>query len=165
VDDVAAGLVDALEEVREIARGLHPAILAEGGLRSALKALARRCAVPVRLDVRVAGRLPEPVEIAAYYAVSEALTNTIKHAHATAADVEVTASGGVLHIRVRDDGRGGAAPGPGSGLIGLRDRIEAAGGRLTLYSPPGAGTTVQIALPLTDPATPGPSAAAADPPR
>ena len=152
VGDVAAGLVGALEELREIAHGLHPAILADGGLRPALKALARRSAVPVRLDVRVAGQLPEPAEIAAYYAVSEALTNTIKHAHASAADVEVTAPDGVLHVMVRDDGRGGAAFGPGSGLIGLKDRIEAAGGRITLHSPPGAGTTVQITLPLTDPA-------------
>ena len=164
VGDVAAGLADALEELREIAHGLHPAILADGGLRPALKALARRSAVPVRLDVRVAGRLPELAEIAAYYAVSEALTNTIKHAHASAADVEVTAPDGVLHVRVRDDGRGGAAFGPGSGLIGLKDRIEAAGGRITLHSPPGAGTTVQITLPLTDPSRPGTATAAAGPP-
>ena len=166
VGDVAAGLAGALEELREIAHGLHPAILADGGLRPALKALARRSAVPVRLDVQVAGRLPEPTEIAAYYAVSEALTNTIKHAHASAADVEVTAPDGVLQVMVRDDGRGGAAfdPGSGSGLIGLKDRIEAAGGRITLHSPPGAGTTVQITLPLTDPSRPGTPAAAADPP-
>jgi signal transduction histidine kinase len=157
VGDVAAGLADALEELRQIAHGLHPAILADGGLRPALKALARRSAVPVHLDVRVAGRLPEPAEIAAYYAVSEALTNTIKHAQASAADVEVTAPDGVLHVRVRDDGRGGAGFGPGSGLIGLKDRIEAAGGRIALHSPPGAGTTVQITLPLTDPSGPAPA--------
>jgi signal transduction histidine kinase len=161
---VAAGLTGALEELREIARGLHPALLAHGGLRPALKALARRSAVPVRLHVQVAGRLPDPVEIAAYYAVSEALTNTIKHAHATVADVEVTASGGFLHVRVRDDGLGGAVLGPGSGLIGLTDRVEAAGGRLLLHSPPGAGTTMQITLPLGDPSRPGPPAAAARPP-
>jgi signal transduction histidine kinase len=156
VGDVATGLAGALEELREIARGLHPALLAESGLHAALKALARRCAVPVRLDVQVEGRLPEPAEIAAYYAVSEALTNTIKHAHASAADVEVAASNGLLHVCIRDDGRGGAALGPGSGLVGLKDRIEAAGGRITLHSPPGAGTTVQITLPLTDPGRPGP---------
>jgi signal transduction histidine kinase len=153
VGDVAAVLAGTLDELREIAHGLHPAILAEGGLRLALKAVARRCAVPVRLDVGVARRLPEPAEIAAYYAVSEALTNTIKHAHASAADVEASARDGVLHVRVSDDGRGGAAFGPGSGLIGLKDRIEAAGGRITLRSPPGAGTTVQITLPLTDPSS------------
>ncbi len=154
VGEVAAGLAGTLTELREIAQGLHPAILADGGLRPALKALARRCAVPVRLDVRVAGRLPEPAEIAVYYAVSEALTNTIKHAHASASDVEVTARDSVLHVSVRDDGRGGAAFGSGSGLIGLRDRIEAAGGRITLHSPPGAGTTVQITLPFTAPSGP-----------
>jgi signal transduction histidine kinase len=151
LDSAAAGLTGVLEELREVARGLHPAILADGGLRLALKALARRSAVPVRLDVRVEGRLPEPVEIAAYYVVSEALTNAAKHAHASAADVEVAAGGGVLHVRVRDDGRGGAAFGHGSGLVGLRDRVEALGGRLSLHSPPGAGTTMDIALPLGDP--------------
>ena len=126
VGDVATGLAGALQELREIARGLHPALLAESGLRAALKALARRCAVPVRLDVQVEGRLPELAEIAAYYAVSEALTNTIKHAHASAADVEVAASNGLLHVCIRDDGRGGAALGPGSGLVGLKRRPAAA---------------------------------------
>ena len=92
LDGVAAGLDDVLEELREIARGLHPAILAEGGLRPALKTLARRSAVPVHLDIQVTGRLPEPVEIAAYYTVAEALTNAAKHAHATAAEVEVAAA-------------------------------------------------------------------------
>jgi len=145
---VAAGLAGTLEELREIAHGLHPAILAEGGLRMALKALARRCAVPVRLDLRVAGRLPESAEIAAYYAVSEALTNTIKHAHASAADVEASARDGVLHVTVRDDGRGGAAFGSGSGLTGLKDRVEVLGGRITLHSPPGAGTTLAVDIPL-----------------
>ena len=139
----------ALEELREIARGLHPTVLAEGGLRPALRALARRSAVPVRLDIQVAGRLPEPVEIAAYYAVSEALTNTAKHARASAAEVEVTAGEGILHVRVRDDGRGGADFGHGSGLIGLRDRMEALGGRISLLSPPGEGTTLYAELPLT----------------
>jgi len=162
VDDVAAGLAGALEELREIARGLHPALLAEGGLRPALKALARRCAVPVLLDVRVDRRLPEPVEITAYYAVSETLTNTIKHAHASVIHVEVNTSEGLLRIRVQDDGRGGADFGHGSGLVGLKDRVEAVGGRITLHSPPGVGTTVQITLPLTDPSRPGQSATTPD---
>jgi signal transduction histidine kinase len=140
-----------LEEVREIARGLHPAVLSESGLRPALRVLARRSAVPVRVDVQVAGRLPEPVEIAAYYAISEALTNAAKHAHASAAEVEVAAGDGVLRVWVRDDGSGGADFGHGSGLVGLKDRIEALGGRIWLHSPPGAGTVVQIALPLDDP--------------
>ena len=139
----------ALEELREIAGGLHPTVLAKGGLRPALRALARRSAVPVRLDIQVAGRLPEPVEIAAYYAVSEALTNTAKHARASAAEVEVTAGEGILHVRVRDDGSGGADFGHGSGLIGLRDRMEALGGRISLLSPPGEGTTLYAELPLS----------------
>jgi signal transduction histidine kinase len=137
-----------LEELREIAHGLHPAILAERGLGPALKALARRSAVPVRLDVQVEGRLPEQAEIAAYYVVAEALTNTAKHAHATVADIEVAAGESVLHVRVRDDGRGGADVTGGSGLAGLKDRIEALGGHLWLHSPPGAGTTLQVQLPL-----------------
>jgi signal transduction histidine kinase len=129
-----------LEELKEIARGLHPAVLNEGGLRSALRALARRSAVPVSLDVRVEGRrLPEPVEVAAYYAVAEALTNVAKYAGASAAEVEVTAGEGVLQVWVRDDGRGGADFGRGSGLAGLKDRIEALGGRISLHSLPGAG--------------------------
>jgi signal transduction histidine kinase len=143
-----------LEDLGEIARGLHPAVLTDSGLRPALRALARRSAVPVSLDVRVKGRLPEPVEVAAYYAVAEALTNMAKYAHASAAEVEATADEGVLQVRVRDDGRGGADFGHGSGLAGLKDRIEALGGRIWLHSPPGAGTTVQIALPLGGPSRP-----------
>jgi signal transduction histidine kinase len=154
----------ALEELREIARGLHPAVLTEGGLRPALRALARRSAVPVDLTVRAGGRLPEPVEIAAYYAVSEALTNAAKHAHASAAEVEVATGGGVLHVRVRDDGRGGAGLTGGSGLVGLKDRVEALGGRLSLHSPPGAGTALEIDLPLGDPSGAARPAAAADRP-
>jgi signal transduction histidine kinase len=114
----------------------------------ALKALARRSAVPVHLDVSVDGRLPEPIELAAYYVVSEALTNTARHARATAVDVGVETGDGVLGVSVRDDGRGGADPARGSGLIGLSDRIEALGGRLSVQSKPGAGTTVHVALPL-----------------
>jgi signal transduction histidine kinase len=138
----------ALEELREIARGLHPSVLADGGLRPALTALARRSAIPVRLDVRVEGRLPEPAELTAYYAVSETLTNTAKHAGASAAEVEVAVGEGVLRVLVRDDGRGGADSSGGSGLTGLKDRVEAIGGRMSLRSPPGAGTAVEIALPL-----------------
>ena len=148
LDHVAAGLDGVLEDLREIARGLHPAILSEGGLRPALKTLARRSAVPVDLDVQVDGRLPEPVEIAAYYTVAEALTNTAKHAGAATADIQVAQGDGVLHVRVRDNGRGGADFDHGSGLIGLRDRAEALGGHLHLTSAPGAGTTLEITLPL-----------------
>jgi signal transduction histidine kinase len=148
LDGVADGLVEVLEELREIARGLHPAILGERGLGPALKALARRSAVPVRLDVRVEGRLAEPVETAAYYMVAEALTNAAKHARATSAEVQVAAGEGVLHVRVRDDGCGGADLTRGSGLTGLKDRAEALGGRLALHSPPGEGTTLQVQLPV-----------------
>jgi signal transduction histidine kinase len=150
LDQLAAGLDDVLAELREIARGLHPAILTDSGLRPALKALARRCTVPVRLDVQVDRRLPEQVETAAYYTVAEALTNTAKHARATSADIQMTATGGVLHLRIRDNGRGGADVSHGSGLVGLKDRAEALGGHLELFSPPGEGTTLQITLPLCD---------------
>ena len=152
LDRVATGLDGVLDELREIARGLHPAILAEGGLQPALKTLARRSAVPVRLDIQVARRLPEPVETAAYYTVAEALTNTAKHARATIADIDVAEGDETLHLRIRDDGRGGADFSHGSGLVGLKDRAEALGGHLELASPPEAGTTLDITLPLNDPA-------------
>jgi len=148
LDGVAAGLDGVLEELREIARGLHPAVLADGGLRPALKTLARRSAIPVHLDNRVRGRLPEPVEIAAYYTVAEALTNAAKHAHATAADIEAAENDGVLRVRVHDNGRGGANFSHGSGLVGLKDRAEALGGHLQLHSPREAGTTLEITLPV-----------------
>jgi signal transduction histidine kinase len=148
LDAVAAGLEAALEELREIARGIHPAVLAEGGLRPALAALARRCPVPVALDVQIPGRLPASVEIAGYYVVSEALTNTARHANATAAEVGAAAGQGELRVRVRDDGRGAADFGHGSGLLGLKDRVEALGGRIRLHSPPGAGTTLDVRIPL-----------------
>jgi signal transduction histidine kinase len=151
LDEVAAGLDDLLEDLREIGHGLHPAILAKGGLRPALKTLARRFAIPVDLDIRVDRRLPDQVEIAAYYTVSEALTNAAKHARATAVDIQVAESDGVLYARVRDNGRGGADASRGSGLIGLNDRAEALGGHLRIDSPPTAGTTLEMTLPLDDP--------------
>ena len=151
LEGVAAGLTGVMDELREIARGIDPAVLVEGGLRPALKALARRCAIPVRLDVQVEERLPEQAEIAAYYVVAEALTNTVKHAHAAVAEVEVAVGGGVLHVRVSDDGQGGANITDGSGVAGLKDRADALGGRFSLHSPPGAGTTLEIVLPLDDP--------------
>jgi signal transduction histidine kinase len=163
LDRVAVGLDGVLEDLREIARGLHPAILADGGLRPALKTLARRSAVPVDLDVQADRRLREPVEIAAYYTVAEALTNAAKHAHATAVEIEAAESDGVLHVRVRDNGRGGASFGGGSGLVGLKDRAEALGGHLQLDSPPGAGTTLEITLPLHDAGPPGLPPGAAGP--
>jgi signal transduction histidine kinase/limonene-1,2-epoxide hydrolase len=149
LDQVAAGMTEVLDELREIARGLHPAVLADGGLRAALRTLARRSAVPVHIDVSVAGRLPEPVELAAYYVVAEALTNAAKHADATVVDVQVATDDGLLRMELRDDGCGGADPESGSGLLGLIDRVEALGGRLAVHSPPGAGTTLEVMLPLT----------------
>jgi signal transduction histidine kinase len=153
LDALAAEANRAMVELRELARGIHPAALAEGGLRPALRALARRSAVPVELEVRVEGRLPEQVEIAGYFAVAEALTNTAKHAHATVLTVTVQVDDGVLRIRVSDDGRGGADPGGGSGLVGLKDRIEALAGRFSVQTAPGAGTTVHVELPLNRPST------------
>jgi GAF domain-containing protein len=159
LNDAADGLTGVLDELREIARGLHPAALAAGGLPPALKALARRSAIPVRLEIGIDRRLPEPIELAAYYVVAEALTNAAKHSAATVVDVHVQDGGGALHVRVQDDGRGGADLTRGTGLVGLTDRVEALGGRLALHSPPGAGTTMRMDLPLTAPAAPGSPAA------
>jgi signal transduction histidine kinase len=150
--DLVAEATSTLDELRELARGIHPAMLAEGGLRPALRTLARRSTVPVELDMRVDRRLPEPIEIAVYYVVSEALTNVAKHAHASVVHVDVDTAhgdgGDVLRVHVCDDGRGGADLGGGFGLVGLRDRTEALGGRFGLQSIPGAGTTVLAELPL-----------------
>ena len=145
----AAEATGALEEVREIARGIHPAVLAEGGLRLALKALARRCPIPVDLQVHADRRLPEPVEVSAYYVIAEALTNAARHARASTATLTVEVAGDVLRVAVRDDGAGGADFARGTGLAGLKDRVEALGGRLFLHSPPGAGTSLRAELPLT----------------
>jgi len=147
---VADGLADAMEELQEISRGIHPAVLAQGGLATALKTLARRSAVPVLVEVRAETQLPEPVEVAAYYIVSEALTNTAKHAHASAVQVLVEARDGVLGLSIRDDGRGGADPSRGSGLIGLTDRVDALGGTIEVASPSGEGTTLLITLPIEE---------------
>jgi len=144
----ADGLNDVIDELREITRGLHPAVLERGGLGPALRALARRAAVPVELDVDVSGRLPQRVEVAAYYVVSEALANAAKHARASLVDVDVRLAEDVLQMLVRDDGVGGAEMSGGSGLIGLSDRVEALGGRIDLTSPPGAGTTLLVTIPL-----------------
>jgi signal transduction histidine kinase len=150
LERVTAGLTDALDELRDYARGIHPAVLTERGLGPALKALARRCPIPVDLDMRIDGRLPEPIEVAAYHVVSEALTNAAKHANAPLAAVSVEASTGALRISVRDDGCGGAGFTRGTGLVGLQDRVEALGGRLWLHSPHGAGTTLRTELPLAN---------------
>jgi PAS domain S-box-containing protein len=140
-------LEQALEELRELARGLHPAVLTDRGLGPALGSLAQRAPVPVQLDATVAERLPAGVEAAAYYVVAEALTNVAKYAHAAAVRVDVCRSDGRLHVTVSDDGVGGADPSLGSGLRGLSDRVEALGGRLEVSSRPGAGTTLRATLP------------------
>ncbi|GGQ26512.1 hypothetical protein GCM10010187_48820 [Actinomadura coerulea] len=144
---IAGGLAAALEELREISRGIHPAILSEGGLRPALRALARRCPVAVDLDARIEGRLPQATEVAAYYFVAEALANVAKHAGAMSVDVRAEAGGDGLSLCVSDDGLGGADPSAGSGLIGLIDRIEALGGTIAINSPPGGGTRLEALLP------------------
>jgi len=148
LDHVAAGLDGALEELREFARGIHPAILAEGGLGPALRTLARRCSVPVQLQVGMEGRLPEQVEVAAYYVVAEALTNVAKHAGASGVQVEVDTEVGLVRVGVRDDGFGGADPARGSGLVGLKDRVEATGGTLRVDSRAGQGTSLLVELPI-----------------
>jgi signal transduction histidine kinase len=141
-------LSQAIEELRELARGLHPPILTDRGLRAALAALARRAPMPVRLEAPLGTRLPEPVETAAYYLVSEALTNATKHAGARAATVTVSLDGDRVRIEIRDDGIGGAAVRPGGGLDGLAERLGALGGDVELDSPIGAGTTVTGVIPL-----------------
>lgn len=148
VSRVADDLTATLEELRELSRGIHPAILTAGGLRPTVKALARRCAVPVGLDVDVPTRLPDHIEVAAYYVISEALANTAKHANATTVDINLHTDDDRLHITIQDDGDGGATPDRGGGLVGLIDRVEALGGTLTVTSPPGEGTTLAVELPL-----------------
>ncbi|MET7403612.1 DUF4118 domain-containing protein [Dactylosporangium sp. NPDC005572] len=146
----AEGLAGVFEDLREIARGIHPAIVSKGGLGPALKTLARRSAVPVELNLNIDRRLPERVEVAAYYVVSEALANVAKHARASLVRVDVNAEAGILHISAQDDGIGGADLGKGSGLIGLQDRVETFGGRLEIVSPVGKGTTLLVEIPVED---------------
>ena len=137
-----------LDQLREIAHGIHPAILSENGLEPALNALARRSPIPVELKVRADARLPEEVELAAYYIVAEALTNTAKYSRASLAHVLVETRGRTLRIAVRDDGVGGADPARGTGLLGLTQRAQAIGGTVSLHSPPAAGTLLDAELPL-----------------
>src|SRR3954454_25282432 len=151
VEQLADEVTEVLDELREIAGGLHPTALARGGLEPALTTLARRSSIPVRLGLDVDGRLPEPVELTAYYTVAEALTNAAKHAQASSVDVDLEISDGLLHVRVSDDGCGGAAPAAAPGLIGLTDRVESLGGVLALCSRADTGTTVEITLPLRPP--------------
>ena len=158
VDQVREELAAARRELRELSHGLHPSILVEAGLGPAIRGLARRSPLPVRvtLGLGAGGRLPGQVEVSAYYLVAEALTNAAKHARASAVTVTVDAdaagaAGAVLRVAVRDDGAGGADFARGTGLVGLKDRVEALGGRIFLDSPPGAGTSLRAELPLSAP--------------
>jgi signal transduction histidine kinase len=151
---VAEGLTTAVDELRELSRGIHPSILSEGGLSPALKALGRRSPVRVKLDMGFEHRLPDQVEVAAYYTVSEALTNVSKHAGATRVWVSLRVEDDMLLLSIRDDGVGGAEPSGGSGLTGLRDRIESLAGRIRIESPSGSGTLVEVEIPIAGPADP-----------
>ena len=150
IDSATAELGAAISEVRQLARGLHPTILTEAGLRAAVEALAERTPVPVEVEAS-ADRYPAPVEAAAYFVVAEALTNVARYAGATHAAVSIRSAGDHLTVEVRDDGQGGANPAAGSGLRGLADRVAAIGGTLDVSSPLDAGTTVRASLPLEDP--------------
>jgi signal transduction histidine kinase len=145
---IAERTAGVFDQVRELSHGVHPAILSERGLQAALKALARRSAVPVELGLRVERRLPDHVEVAAYYAASEALANAAKHARASVVQVELGADDSMMRLTVRDDGIGGADPALGSGLVGLSDRIEAVGGTLEVTSPTDGGTSLLIEIPV-----------------
>jgi signal transduction histidine kinase len=145
---VAAGLAEVVEELQEMSRGIHPAILSRGGLTPALKTLARRSAVPVDLHLGAEDRLPEAMEVALYYVVSEALTNAAKHARAETVSVTLDIDDRAVHLVVTDDGVGGADTTKGSGLIGLRDRVAALGGRIDITSAAGSGTSLGVVIPL-----------------
>ena len=140
-------LTHALADLRELARGIHPAVLTDRGLSAAVDALVSRSPVPVEAEVP-AVKLPPAVEAAAYYVVAEALTNVVKYGQASAAEVSVETGNGTVTVTVRDDGVGGADPAHGSGLRGLADRVEALEGRLMVASPPGRGTTVRAEIPI-----------------
>ncbi|MET7400359.1 DUF4118 domain-containing protein [Dactylosporangium sp. NPDC005572] len=155
LSQMATSLSDIVENLHELSRGIHPAILTQSGLGAAVKALARRSSVPVEVDVQIDQRLPSGVEVAAYFVVSESLTNAAKHAHATVVRVDLQVQQQHLHLSVCDDGVGGADSERGSGLTGLKDRVEALGGHLTMESPAGGGTCVSAMVPVCFDETPG----------
>jgi signal transduction histidine kinase len=148
IDNLVNGMADLYTELQELSRGIHPAILSKGGLGPAIKTLARRSTVPVGLDLAVDGRLPESIEVAGYYVIAEALTNVVKHAGATEVTVRAGFDCDELRLEVSDNGVGGARSGGGSGLIGLKDRVEAVSGRLDVVSVAGSGTTVTARIPV-----------------
>jgi signal transduction histidine kinase len=151
-DDLLTGAQDeltlALSELRELARGIHPAVLSDRGLGAALEALAGRAPIAVELTEVPEERLPEPIEAAAYFVIAEALTNVVKYAHATSATVRVARDNGCAVVEIADDGIGGADPGRGSGLRGLADRVSALDGNMELDSPAGAGTRLRAEIPV-----------------
>jgi GAF domain-containing protein len=147
--ELSEGLKDVSDELREVSRGIHPTILTEAGLGPALRALARRSNVPIDVDVHLDERLPSPIEAAAYYIASEALTNVTKHAHANVVELIAAHDNGVLTLEVHDDGIGGVDAGRGSGILGLTDRVEALGGTISIASLPRSGTTLSVRLPST----------------
>jgi len=148
LSSVAAGLAEALEDLQQISRGIHPAILSKGGLAPALRALAHRSTIPVNLDIAADARLAEPIEVAAYFVASEALANAAKHSQASRIDLSLAQRNGRLMLAVGDDGLGGADPSRGSGLVGLVDRVEALGGSISVESRPGDGTRITAELPV-----------------
>jgi signal transduction histidine kinase len=147
---IAVGLGAAVEELQELSRGIHPAILSDAGLGPALEALALRSPIPVQLDVRTRERFPEQVEVAAYFVASESLANAAKHSQASRIDVSLAREREGLLLSVRDDGVGGVDPNHGSGLVGLHDRVEALGGSLDIASKVGEGTSLLAMLPVRD---------------
>jgi signal transduction histidine kinase len=151
----AERLTSVVEELREMSRGIHPAILTEGGLSPAVEALALRSPVPVKLNVGCEHRLPARIEVAVYYVLSEALTNAAKHANASHVTIDLQACERTLSLTIRDDGVGGADAGGGSGLMGLKDRVEALAGTIEVSSPPGRGTRLDVAIPLVTERSPG----------
>jgi signal transduction histidine kinase len=150
LEDAAQLVRDALDELRELARGLHPAILTEAGLAGAVAALSARSPVPVEVLEVTPDRFPAEVEAGAYFFVSEALANVAKHAPTARATVRVTRGPARLEIEVADDGPGGASPRPGSGLQGLEDRMAAIGGGFSMRSSPGSGTSLQGWIPVVE---------------
>jgi signal transduction histidine kinase len=151
-DAIADELLAIADDLREMARGIHPRILSDSGLGPSLRALGRRASVPTDVNVRVDRRLPPAIEVGAFYVVSEMLTNVAKHAHASMVKVDAEIIEGMLRLCVRDDGIGGAEFSRGSGLIGLRDRVEALGGTFSMDSPNGGGTTALCRIPTELPA-------------
>jgi signal transduction histidine kinase len=141
----------AVKELRELAHGIHPALLSDRGLGPALEALASRAPVPVEVSGVPQAPLPREVEAAAYFCTAEALTNVAKYARAKAAHVQLSVECDRLRVQVSDDGVGGADPSTGSGLRGMRDRVDALDGRLEVDSPPGGGTRVTVEVPLERP--------------